>query len=70
MLLCPRNVAHLEHAGAAAGDAGEETGPQGMGAEIGRLEAGPLRIGLCDIAHALVCEPLSAQPAALGDGPK
>jgi hypothetical protein len=39
-----------------------------MGAEVGRLEADALGIGLDDVAHALIGEPLGAEPAALGDG--
>lgn len=50
------------------GSAGQEAGAQGMGAEVGRLEPNPLGIGLHDAAHALIGEPLGAEPAALGDG--
>jgi hypothetical protein len=39
-----------------------------MGAEVGCLEADPLGISLHDAAYALICEPLGAEPAALGDG--
>jgi hypothetical protein len=39
-----------------------------MGAEVGRLEPNPRGIGLHDAANALISEPLSAEPAAFGDG--
>jgi hypothetical protein len=44
--LVPRHVPHLEYPCAAAARAGQEAGPQGMGAEVSRLEPNPLGIGL------------------------
>jgi hypothetical protein len=64
--LVQRHVPHLEHGGAAACCADQETGSQGMGAEIGRPD--PLGVCLHDAADRLIGEPLRAEPAAFGDG--
>jgi hypothetical protein len=43
---------------------------EAMGAEVGCLEPDALGVGLNDLAHALIREPLCAEPAAFGDGPE
>jgi hypothetical protein len=58
------------HRCAATRCAGQKTGPQRMGAEVGRLKPDPFGIGLHEVADRLVGEPCGAEPAALRDGPE
>jgi hypothetical protein len=44
--LMPAHISHLEYRRAAAGRAGQEAGPQGVGAEVGRLEPEARGMGL------------------------